>query len=144
MHRVIALLLGFLLLAGSEALAQTPDRIAGRVVDQTGAPLQTVSVDLVAQSAELTATTDAAGVYRFDSVPPGRVTLTFRLINFSVPRRSVSVPNGAAVAADGVLSLARAARRAVDVLEAAVRSPRTAGLLLSPASCVAGERSEPL
>jgi hypothetical protein len=134
MHRVIALLLGFFLLAGSDAFAQTPGRIAGRVVDQTGAPLQTVSVDLVAQSAERTATTDAAGSYRFESVPPGRATLTFRLLNFSVLRRSVTVPNGAAVTADAMLSLALTA----DVLVTASTTFRNIADVENPAENLVG------
>ena len=76
--------------------AQPTGRVSGRVLDQTGAALPGVAIDLVVNSRELTAVTDDTGTYRFDAVPPGNAELTFRLLNFSVLRRSVSVTNGAA------------------------------------------------
>ena len=53
--------------------------------------------------------TDDTGAYRFDAVPAGSAELTFRLLNFSVLRRSVSVANGASVNADVVLTLSLSA-----------------------------------
>ncbi|HXE79747.1 MAG TPA: TonB-dependent receptor [Vicinamibacterales bacterium] len=88
-----------------DAGAQPTGRVTGRVVDQTGAALPGVAIDLVVNSRELTATTDDAGDYRFDDVPAGHAELTFRLLNFSVHRRTVSVPAGASITVDAVLTL---------------------------------------
>ncbi len=89
--------------------AQVPGRVSGRVLDQTGAALPGVAIDLVVNSRELTSVTDDTGAYRFDAVPAGSAELTFRLLNFSVLRRSVSVANGASVNADVVLTLSLSA-----------------------------------
>jgi hypothetical protein len=91
------------------ANAQSTGRVSGRVLDQTGAALPGVAIDLVVNSRELTATTDDVGGYRFDDVPAGNVELTFRLLNFSVLRRSVVVASGASVTADAVLTLSLSA-----------------------------------
>ena len=47
--------------------------------------------------------TDDTGGYRFEAVPLGSAELTFRLLNFSVLRRSVGVTNGAPAIVDVVL-----------------------------------------
>lgn len=75
-RRGSALLAGILLLAGSYAEAQPFGRVGGRGLDQTGASLPGVAIELVGQSRELSATTDAAGKYRFESVPAGPASLT--------------------------------------------------------------------
>jgi hypothetical protein len=87
------------------ANAQSIGQVSGRVLDQTGAALPGVAIDLLANSRELTATTDQAGGYRFEQVPAGDAELTFRLLNFSVLRRTVAVASGASVTADAVLTL---------------------------------------
>ena len=65
--------------------AQPGASIVGTVSDETGGVLPGVTVDLHAGAAELLAVTDGVGHYRFDRVPPGAVTLTFKLINFRWP-----------------------------------------------------------
>ena len=84
-------------------------RVSGRVLDQTGAALPGVAIDLVVDARELTTVTDDAGTYRFEGVPPGSAVLTFRLLNFSVLRRTVSVTNNTAVNANVVLTLSLSA-----------------------------------
>ena len=95
-----------LLFAACVADAQAQGRVTGRVLDQTGAVLPGVAIDLVVGATELTTTTDAVGQYRFDGVPAGQAELTYRLLNFSVLRREVAVASGAAVEADVALALA--------------------------------------
>ena len=107
--RISTVLWVLLLCTSVEAYAQAPGRVSGRVLDQTGAALPGVAIDLVVDARELTAVTDDTGAYRFDAVPPGSAELTFRLLNFSVLRRSVSVTNGASVNADVVLTLSLSA-----------------------------------
>ena len=107
--RIPTILFALLLCIGVNVYAQAPGRVSGRVLDQTGAALPGVAIDLVVNSRELTAVTDDTGAYRFDAVPPGSAELTFRLLNFSVLRRSVSVASGASVNADVVLTLSLSA-----------------------------------
>ena len=104
--RIAARLCGFLLAVAATVSAQDTARVSGRVLDQTGGALPGVTIDLVVGSRELTATTDGAGAYQFDAVPAGSAELTFRLLNFSVLRRSVSLSTGGTVTADVVLALA--------------------------------------
>lgn len=91
------------------ANAQSSGQVSGRVLDQTGAALPGVAIDLLVNSRELNATTDEAGRYRFGAVPAGNAELTFRLLNFSVLRRTVAVASGASVTADAVLMLSLSA-----------------------------------
>jgi hypothetical protein len=88
------------------AAAQAPGHLSGQVLDQTGAVLPGVTIDLVIAGSELTTVTDDEGRYRFDRVAAGNAELTYRLLNFSVLRRTVSVGSGASVTADVVLTLA--------------------------------------
>jgi hypothetical protein len=115
-------------------LAQPPGRVSGRVVDQTGAALAGVAIDLVVNSRKLTAVTDNNGTYRFDDVPPGSAELTFRLLNFSVLRRSVNVASGASVNADVVLALSLSA----DVIVTGVRTFRNVADVEDPAANLVG------
>src|SRR5262245_16742304 len=87
------------------ARAQT-SRVAGRVLDQTGSVLPGVTIDLVVGGKELTSITDRNGRYEFDNVPTGAAKLTFRLLNFSVLRRTVDVGNVDVATPDIVLALA--------------------------------------
>ncbi len=107
--------------------------MTGRVFDQTGAPLPGVSVEVVAGSAELTATTDSTGAFRVD-VPPGRVELTFRLLNFSVLRRTVVVPSGGTAAVDVVLTVSLKA----DVVVTGSRTFRNVADVEDPAANLVG------
>jgi hypothetical protein len=85
-----------------EASEQSAGRVTGRVVDQTGASLPGVVIDLVAKSRELTTTSDETGAYRFEDVPSGNAELTYRLLNFSLVRRTVVIASGADTRADAV------------------------------------------
>src|SRR5262245_38474462 len=89
--RITAFVLTAVLASTLPALAQA-GRVAGRVLDQTGAVLAGVTIDLVVQRTERTTTTDHEGRYQFENVPAGTAELTFRLLNFSVVRRSLNTP----------------------------------------------------
>ena len=105
MPRTPALVAALLLLTTSVASTAGHGRVAGLVLDQTGAVLSGVSVDLVVKDTEMTTTTDAQGQYCFEEVPAGTAELTFRQLNFSVLRRQVRVTGGAAVTSDNVMTL---------------------------------------
>jgi hypothetical protein len=53
--------------------------------------------------------TGAVGEYRFDNVPPGPAEVTFRLINFTTVRRSITVAAGATTTADVMLTVSASA-----------------------------------
>jgi hypothetical protein len=114
--------------------AQSTGLIVGRVLDQTGAPLPGVAVDLIVNNRELTATTDDAGGYRFHDVPPGNGELTFRLLNFSVLRLSITVASGATVTANVVLTLSLSA----DVIVTATTTFRNVADVEDPAANLVG------
>ena len=101
---IAALTAALLLASAFPALAQA-GRVTGRVLDQTGAVLPGVTIDLVSQQTEFTATSDKEGRYQFDNVPAGAAELTFRLLNFSVVRRTLSTGADATMT-DTVLVLA--------------------------------------
>ncbi len=101
----VAIIVALFLTHNAAAYAQGFGSVTGRVVDQTGGALPGVSIDLVVSGRELTATTDATGAYVFDAVQPGSAELTYRLLDFSVLRRNVTVASGLAARADVVLSL---------------------------------------
>ena len=132
--RIPTILAALLLCSPSTSHAQTTGRVSGRVLDQTGAALPGVAIDLVVNSRELTAVTDDTGAYRFDAVPAGSAELTFRLLNFSVLRRSVSVTNGASVNADVVLTLSLSA----DVIVTGARTFRNVADVEDPAANLVG------
>ena len=132
--RIPTILSAVLLCCSVNITAQPTGRVNGRVLDQTGAALPGVAIDLVVNSRELTATTDLTGAYRFDTVPPGNAELTFRLLNFSVLRRSVTVANSAPVTADVVLTLSLSA----DVIVTAAGTFRNVADVEDPASNLVG------
>ena len=132
--RIPTVLWVLLLCTSVNVHAQPTGRVSGRVLDQTGAALPGVTIDLVVNSRELTAVTDDTGAYRFDAVPPGSAELTFRLLNFSVLRRSVSVTSGAAVNADVVLTLSLSA----DVIVTGARTFRNVADVEDPAANLVG------
>jgi len=106
-HRIliIATVIAVLPIA-SAANAPAQGRVVGRVIDQTGAVLPGVAIDLVVDKTEMTTTTDGNGHYLFEGVPAGTGELTFRLLDFGVLRRLVSVTHGKSVTSDNVLNLA--------------------------------------
>ena len=132
--RITTIVSALLLCAAVDTYAQSTGRVSGRVLDQTGAALPGVAIDLVVNSRELTSTTDDFGVYRFDGVPPGNAELTFRLLNFSVLRRSISIAYGASVTADVVLTLSLNA----DVIVTAAGSFRNIADVENPAENLVG------
>ncbi|MGH9884993.1 MAG: carboxypeptidase regulatory-like domain-containing protein, partial [bacterium] len=132
--RIPTILSALLLCIPVDAYAQPTGRVRGRVLDQTGAALPGVTIDLVVNSRELTAITDDTGAFRFDAVPPGSAELTFRLLNFSVLRRSVTVTTAASVNADVVLTLSLSA----DVIVTAVGTFRNVADVEDPAADLVG------
>ena len=117
-----------------DATAQSTGKVTGRVLDQTGASLPGVAIDLIANARELTATTDDAGAYRFDDVPGGTAELTFRLLDFSVLRRTVAVTTGATVTANATLTLSLSA----DVVVTGTSTFRNVADVEDPATSLVG------
>lgn len=102
---IVALLLVLAPALNRSTFAQATGRVTGRVVDQVGDPLPGVRIDLVVAGVEQTAMTNADGRYAFDAAPEGSAELTFRLLDFGVVRRAVSVRAGGSVTRDLVLTL---------------------------------------
>ena len=125
-----------LLLIRVSAHADSLGRVSGRVLDQTGAALPGVAIDLVlaVNGLELTTATDDVGGYRFEDVPPGDAELTYRLLNFSVLRRSITVGRGVAVKADVVLTLSLSA----DVIVTGTTTFRNVADVENPAANLVG------
>jgi len=117
-----------------QAVAGQPGIVTGRALDQTGAPLPGVTIDLVSSTAELTAVTDAAGAYRFGAVPSGSAELTYRLINFMVLRRTVTVAAGESTTANVVLTLSLRA----DVVVTGTATFRNIADIANPAENLVG------
>ena len=132
---IAAFIAGLILTNPVAASAQTSGRISGRVLDQTGAVLPGVTIDLVVSGQELgTTTTDESGVYRFEAVPAGPAELTCRLLNFSVIRRTVAVTSGQTVAADIAMTLSLNA----DVVVTGSRTFRNIAEVENPAENLVG------
>jgi hypothetical protein len=93
----------------SIVVAQSTGRVTGRVLDPTGAVLPGVRVDLIVGGSELSTTTDEEGRYSFDAAPAGQAELTYRLLNFSVARRTVTIAAGRSTAADVTMTLSLSA-----------------------------------
>jgi TonB-dependent receptor-like protein/carboxypeptidase family protein len=102
--RTVAAVISGVLLLSASATAQSAT-VTGVVKDQTGLVLPGVTIDLVSGAKELTAVSDATGEFRFAEVPPGPAELTFRLLDFTVLRRSVEVKSGASHTVDVVMTL---------------------------------------
>jgi hypothetical protein len=132
--RIIAILLGSLFFAGVNGYAQSAGLVSGRILDQTGAALPGVAIDLVVGSRDMTTSSDAAGAYRFEDVPPGNAELTFRLLNFSLLRRLVKVASGASVTADVVMTLSLRA----DVIVTGASTFRNVADVESPEASLVG------
>jgi hypothetical protein len=135
MHtRTTTVLLIILFCVTLNANVQSTGQVTGRVLDQTGAALPGVAIDLVVNSRELTATTDEVGGYRFEEVPAGNAELTFRLLNFSVLRRTVAVASGGSVTTDVVLTLSLSA----DVIVTGTNTFRNVADVEDPAANLVG------
>ena len=131
--RTAAILLAVLASATS-VFGQSTGAISGKAVDQTGAALPGVTIDLLNESGELIAVTDGLGAYRFENVPAGVSELTYRLINFGVHRRTVAVQPGRSVTADVVLTLSLSA----DVVVTGTRTFRNIAEVENPADSLVG------
>jgi len=125
-----------LLFSSVSAHADSLGRISGRVLDQTGAALPGVGIDLVhaVNGLELTTVTDNVGSYQFEDVPPGDAELTYRLLNFSVLRRSITVARGVSVNADVVLTLSLSA----DVIVTGTNTFRNVADVENPVASLVG------
>ena len=131
--RTATLVAALLLITGASG-AETPGRVAGRVLDQTGGVLPGVTIDLVVHATELTTTTDGEGRYRFDGVPAGTAEISCRLLNFSVARRTLAVAAGASLTADVVMTLSLNA----DVVVTGTRTFRNIAEVEHPAENLLG------
>jgi hypothetical protein len=109
--------------------------VTGRVYDQTGAALPGVSVELVHRVTGTTQTTVSGidGRYQFANAAPGDAELTFRLLNYSVARRSIVV-NDDGVVVNVTLSLALQA----DVIVTAPATFRNVADVDNPAENLVG------
>jgi hypothetical protein len=132
--RATALVILILFANTVDASAQSAGRVTGRVVDQTGAALPGVVIDLVAKSRELTTTSDETGAYRFQDVPSGNAELTYRLLNYSVLRRPLVIASGAGTRADAVMTLSPNA----DVIVTGTRTFRHVADVENPAANLVG------
>jgi hypothetical protein len=131
----IGMLLVAVLLVSSATNAQTGGSITGQVSDETGGVLPGVTVDVFRSGEMFTETvTDGAGQYRFDDLPAGPVEITFRLINFTLVRRNVTVTPGTTATADAVLLVAASA----DIVITAPRTFRNLAEIENPAENLVG------
>jgi hypothetical protein len=125
-----------LILGSRTASAQGGGAVVGTVSDETGGVLPGVSVELmpVGGDRSLEAVTDSVGRYRVEDVPPGPAELTFRLINFSTVRRSITVTSGSMVTADALMLVATSA----DIVITAPRTFRNLAEIDNPAENLVG------
>ncbi|HEX9692588.1 MAG TPA: TonB-dependent receptor [Gemmatimonadales bacterium] len=82
-----------LLLLAAPAAAQVPSGAAvvrGRVVDEAGAPVTGVSIQV--EGTALVAVTNDTGAYRLDGVPPGAQVLRARRLGYAMARVPITVP----------------------------------------------------
>src|SRR5688500_1209920 len=134
--RATLVLLGCLL--ASSASAQTGGGVvAGRVSDETGGVLPGVTVDLHSGGIERETVTGPDGTYRIENVPAGAAEVTFKMINFTVVRRMVTVTAGQPVTADAVLNLSLTA----DIVVTGSRTFRNIADLENPAENLVGVAS---
>ena len=132
--RTLASVMVCIWIGAAAAYAQGAGVVSGQVVDETGGVLPGVTVDLHSGATELTAVTDGTGSYRFDNVPPGPAEITFKLINFSLVRRSVTVDAARPVTANATLGLSLTA----DVVVTGSRTFRNIADLENPAENLVG------
>jgi hypothetical protein len=133
--RLVTVLVAALLVPAA-GWAQDTGVVTGTVSDETGGVLPGVSVDLRPVGAEsfLETVTDGRGDYRFENVPAGPAELTFRLINFSAVRRTVTVTGGGPVIADALMLVAASA----DIVITAPRTFRNLAEIDAPAENLVG------
>jgi hypothetical protein len=125
------------LVAPAAAWAQT-GIVTGTISDETGGVLPGVTVNLRPSSGQdLETVTDGTGVYRFENVPAGAAELSFRLINFSAVRRTITVAPNAPVTANAVMLVATSA----DIVITAPRTFRNLAEIDNPAENLVGVAS---
>ena len=127
-------LIACLVLSAAVAASAQTGWVTGRVADQTGGVLPGVAIGLVTSGGEQTAMTDASGAFTFDRVQAGAAELTYRLINFTVIRRSVTVLDGRATEASAVMTLSLKA----DVVVTGARTFRNVADIENPAENLVG------
>jgi hypothetical protein len=123
-----------LLFFGGRVLAQQSGTIVGRVTDQTGGALPGVTIELASETVAITAVSDHNGEFRFNRVPSGSAQLTFRLINFTLQRRVVSVHGAQTSTSDVVMQLSLRA----DVVVTAAATFRNIADIERPAENLVG------
>ena len=135
--RPLAALFGWLVLAAAPVAAQAGGTLAGRVVDDTGAALPGVTVEVRGGTlpAPRVASTDGDGGFRFDDVPAGTYRVTYQLLGFAgVAREAVAVAAGAEATADATLRLSVTA----DVLVSGRRTFRNVADVAEPGQSLVG------
>ena len=126
------------ILTATIALAQTDGVVSGTVSDETGGVIPGVSITITpAGGAAMETVTNETGDYRFENVPAGAAEVQFRLINFSIVRRAITVPQGGQVTADAVLFIAMSA----DIVITAPRTFRNLAEIENPAENLVGVAS---
>ncbi len=123
-------------LTGSGIASAQTGAVAGAVRDQTGGALPGVTVELTApRVAPFATSTDVSGRYRFEGVPAGTYTLSFRLLNFGdQQRRDLTIDGARLLTVDAVLSLALSA----DVVVVAKRTFANLADIENPAENLVG------
>jgi hypothetical protein len=132
----LAIILGAVLVVPAAASAQGTGVVTGTISDQTGGVLPGVSVSLTPGSTDMAveSVTDDVGAYRFENAPAGPAELTFRLINFSTVRRSITVTPGGTHTADATMLVAASA----DIVITAPRTFRNLAEIENPAENLVG------
>ena len=120
------------MLAVCPLMAQTDGVITGTVTDETSGVLPGVTVELDSVRGLRRVVSEADGTFRFDGVPLGSATVTFRLLNFSTLRRDVDVVADTRV--DAMLSLGLTA----DVVVTGQRTFRNLAELENPRENLVG------
>ena len=132
-----ALVLWLVICASASGQTATGSVVA-RVVDDTDAVLPGVDVELQIDGITAgSAVTDDRGECSFVNLPPGRATLTFKLINFGAARRELTVAAGRTETANVVLRLSLSA----DVTVTGQRTFRNIADLDHPAENLVGVAS---
>ncbi|MGE0703454.1 MAG: TonB-dependent receptor [Vicinamibacterales bacterium] len=105
-YRTFLRLALIIVLGSSSAAFAQNGVVAGTVLDETGASLPGVAVELRAGSDQVgAAVTDNSGAYRVEGVPAGSVEASFTLINFAPIRRTVNLAANGTATVDVVLHL---------------------------------------
>src|SRR5439155_8014421 len=113
------------LLASTSALAQFSSSVQGVVQDQSGAVVPGASITLRHLDTQVTSTTktNAAGVYRFSSLAPGRYEIVAEASGFQPVKSELRLAAGQSAGVNLTLSVARAAEQVSVTGEATVFNP---------------------